>query len=519
MNRLKLLFTLPCFLLASLVAAQAPFIQWQKSLGGSSDEHSNSVVQTLDSGYVVAGYSASSDGNVTGHHGDKDYWIVRTDASGALVWQHSFGGLGQDVATCIVQTTDSGYAVTGYSYSAEGDVTAHHGTTANTDIWVIRLDAAGNLQWQKSLGGTADDYAGSIIQSSDGGYLVAGASESSNGDVSSNAGASDLWVVKLDAAGAIEWQHTYGGSDYEHATTALAAPDSGYVIFGTTTSADGDVGLNHGLTDYWFIHISPSGILQWEKTYGGSNSEYAADLRQTADGGYILAGSTYSNDGDVTVNFAGPEYWMVKTDSAGNLEWQKPIGGQGSDEALAVQPCVDGGFLVAGHSASTDGDVTGNHGVWDAWLAKLSSAGALLWQHCYGGVGDEGATMIQATPDDGFIFCGHAMMNSGDVTGNHGGHDYWLVKLGSSVGIDPAHTGNVSFIYPNPVTGHFGLMLPANITECSLDVLDLTGRRLLGPVAYHTTSPPVDVQGLPSGMYLVQATSPDWNQTFRIFIP
>jgi hypothetical protein len=448
-------FSIALMLLVTNVFAQGPSINWQRSLGGSSDDYANDVHQTADGGYIVAGYSMSNNWYVSGNHGGKDYWIVKQDIGGTPQWSYCFGGTDDDVATSVQQTSDNGYIVAGYSRSADGNITAHHGLAGIEDYWIIKLTGGGILQWQISLGGTNYDAAFSVQQTTDHGYIIAGLTESADGDVTINHGNSDYWVVKLSSTGALLWQKTYGGTSYDNANSIQQTSDGGFIIAGSSYSADGDATFNHGVADYWIVKTNPTGIVQWQKSYGGTNVEIATFIRQTTDNGFIIAGYTDSYDGDVTPNYSPSEFWIVKTDTAGTIQWQKPMGGQGTDVAYAVDQTADGGYILAGISSSQGGDVIGYHAVNDCWIAKLNSTGNILWSQCYGGQWDEGATAIHQTADGGYIFAGHAMPNSGDVTGNSGGHDYWIVKLNAPVGINEISDPAPILIFPNPANNSF----------------------------------------------------------------
>jgi hypothetical protein len=278
-------------------------------LGGSSDEWASSIQQTFDGGYIVAGYTYSNDGDVSGNHGNRDGWVVKLDASGSLLWQKCLGGNSSDWARSIQQTSDGGYIVAGETHSNDGDVSGHHG---NGDGWVVKLDASGNLLWQKCLGGSSYDSVSSIQQTSDGGYIVAGSTYSNDGDVSGNHGNDDSWVVKLDASGNLLWQKCLGGSNWDYAESIQQTSDGGYIVAGITFSNDGDVSGYHGEGDGWIVKLDASGNLLWQKCLGGSYREWAYSIQQTSDGGYIVAGYTNSNDGDVSGNHGGEDGWVVK---------------------------------------------------------------------------------------------------------------------------------------------------------------------------------------------------------------
>jgi len=194
-------------------------------------------------------------------------------------------------------------------------------------------------------------------------------------------------------------------------------------------STDGDVNGNHGDADYWIVKLNSTGNIMWQKSYGGSSADYAESIKQTTDGGYIIAGFSESTDGDVTENYGYADYWIVKLNSTGNIMWQKSYGGSSRDEAFSIQQTSDGGYIVAGYSESTDGDVTGNYSEYDYWVVKLNSTGNIMWQKCLGGSGTDWAFSIQKTADSGYIVAGRSHSTDGDVTGHHGDADFWVVKL------------------------------------------------------------------------------------------
>ncbi len=259
---------------------------------------------------------------------------------------------------------DGGYIVAGKSSSNDGDVTNHHGSIGSMDYWVVKLDSTGTIQWQKCLGGTYGEVGYSIQQTDDDGYIVAGYSSSNDGDVTNNHGSVDYWVVKLDSLGTIQWQKCLGGSRDEEGYSIQQTADGGYIVAGSTYSKDGDVTNNHGKSDYWVVKLDSTGTIQWQKCLGGTHDDEALSIQQTADGGYIVAGDSGSNDGDVTNNHGKTDYWIVKLDSTGIIQWQKCLGGSSYDEALSIQQTADGGYIVAGGTESHDGDVPNKFQLW-----------------------------------------------------------------------------------------------------------------------------------------------------------
>ncbi len=251
-QRLLLLCAAFCF--AAYCAAQAPVIEWQKTLGGSDYDNARSFATTSDGGFVVAGSTRSTDGDVTNNHGGDDYWVVKLDPGGNPQWQKTLGGSASDRASSIVPTSDGGYVVAGYTPSTDGDVTNNHG---NTDYWVVKLDPGGTLQWQRTLGGSYSEYSNAIAPTSDGGYVVAGYTNSTDGDVTNNHGNDDYWVVKLDPGGNLQWQKTLGGSADDMAKSIAPINNGGYVVSGTLLSRNGDVTNHHGNCDYWVVKLTP----------------------------------------------------------------------------------------------------------------------------------------------------------------------------------------------------------------------------------------------------------------------
>jgi hypothetical protein len=419
-------------LLGSFVFSQAPTIQWQKALGGSGDDRARAIQQTIDGGYITAGYSKSNNGDVTGHHGNLTYadmWVVKLQANGSLQWQKNYGGSNEDQATDVKQTTDGGYIIAGYTVSNDGDVKSNHGSD---DFWILKVDNAGRIQWQKTFGGTDYEVAGSIQQTVDGGYIVAGTTYSVNGDVTGNRGGGDFWVIKLDANGNIMWQNTYGGSYDDAAHSIQQTTEGGYIIAGETRSTSGQVKNNHGGVDFWVIKLNANGQLVWQNTYGGSKDDEAYSVKQTPDGGYIVAGVTFSNDGNVKgLHGIQNDYWVIKIDAKGSLQWQRALGGTRPDAAFGVSVAQDGSYLVAGEAYSHDGDITGNHGSYEDWVVNLNNAGNIIWQLALGGSGGDGAFDIQQNKDGSYIVTGFSGSNDGDVRGFHVGFfsDVWVVNL------------------------------------------------------------------------------------------
>jgi len=287
-------------------------LQWTKTIGGPEIEAGKSLIQTSDGGYAIAGSTFSFGA------GDRDFYVVKLDAHGNLQWTKTIGGEYYDEGTSLIQTSDGGYAIAGYTESFGA---------GEWDVYVVKLDAKGNLQWTKTISGGPWDVGNSLIQTSDGGYVIAGFTF-------------DVYVVKLDAKGNLQWTKTIGGPEPEEGSSLIQTSDGGYAIAGFTIS------FGAGGNDVYVVKLDAHGNLQWTKTIGGSAVEGSSSLIQTSDGGYAIAGLTNSfGAGDYDV-------YVVKLDAKGNLQWTKTIGGPGGDWGHSLIQTSDGGYVIAGSTSS-----------------------------------------------------------------------------------------------------------------------------------------------------------------------
>ena len=418
-------------------------IEWQNTIGGSDEDRLHSIQQTADGGYILGGYSWS---NISGDKtencmGSADYWIVKTDAAGNIQWQNTIGGNDDDALYSIQQTADGGYILGGPSSSnISGDKTEN--SNGGWDYWIVKTDATGNIQWQNTIGGFSTDYLYSIQQTADGGYILGGHSFSNiSGDKTENTvggtGDCDYWIVKTDATGNIQWQNTIGGFSTDYLYSIQQTADGGYILGGSSSSniSGNKTENSNGLSDYWIIKTDAAGNIQWQNTIGGSVNDALYSIQQTTDGGYILGGYSRSSiSGDKTENCMGDhDYWIVKTDALGNIQWQNTIGGSVNDALYSIQQTADGGYILGGYSWSNiSGDKTENNiGNMDYWIVKTDSNGNIQWQNTIGGNGEDWLYSIQQTADGGYILGGFSQSNiSGDKTENSMGvYDYWIVKL------------------------------------------------------------------------------------------
>lgn len=358
---------------------------WSKTYGGSSDDRATKINKTSDGGYMLSGYSRSNDGDVSGNEGFHDMWIAKLDAQGTMQWDKNFGFSGSDQAYNAFQTTDGGYFLTGFL-----DVTASggagddaQGNTGNDDsargnnhgvgeFWGIKLNASGVKEWRHYFGGSNNDRSYDALQTNDGGYLMIGASESSDFDVIDDKGSYDLWAVRLSANGNLLWTRSFGGSEIDIGYAVTKANDGNYIMVGDTRSDDKDVSNPLGNADSWAVKFNDDGDIIWEKTFGGTEFESARNIIPLASGNYLITGSTRSPNGDVTENKGQNDIWAVILDPSGAIVEQKTFGGSSLDFGDAAIETSDNKIVIVGNTESNDLDIPQNRGIKDFVVIKLN---------------------------------------------------------------------------------------------------------------------------------------------------
>lgn len=407
-------------------------LQWQKTYGGSSAEMGYAITGDGTGNYVFTASALTNSGDVSGHHGGvgADVWVVKTDNTGLFSWKRCIGGTNSDYAYDIVTTADgSGYVFAGVTTSTDGDL-AGVVNRGLRDVWIVKLDASnGNILWQKSYGGSAEDWAHSIVETSDGGFLVVGSTASTDGDVTQMRGASDVWIIKLDNNGDMMWQKTYGGS-LDDGASSITALGNEFILCASSESADGDLLTltNHGGSDAWVFRIDMSGNLLWGNTYGGTGSEGSGTIYPVA-GGYVFSTTTSSNNGDVSGNHGYVDTWIVKIDANGNKIWQKCFGGFDMDNARIRDIDAAGKIVIVGYTFSKNGDIPNTNRGEELWVLRLDADGNKLSSNILGGRGGDMANNAVPTVDGMYITIGRTNSTDGDVSGNDGGTDVWMVKF------------------------------------------------------------------------------------------
>jgi hypothetical protein len=418
----------------SIPNGQEKEIDFITTLGGSKNESAQAVVNTTDGGYAILGHAQSMDGDVLNKSNESyDYWLLKFDATNQLQWQKTYGGSDDDRGVDLIQTSDNGYAVIGKSKSNDLEVSENAGFD---DFWVSKLDSSGTIIWEYSFGFAGSDTPYSIIQTNDDGYLLSGVLDvsASNGQgdrnsiLSRHAGG-DYWVIKLNASGVKQWSNYYGGSFTDTAYDAIQTEDDGYIIIGSSDSDDVDITNNLGSYDFWILKISATGTLVWEKSFGGSEIDEAHAISQATDGNYLIVGDTRSNDLEISQNNGAADLWIVKITPEGTLLWEKTLGGSSFDVGRSISKTQDNGFLVSGSSRSSDGNLTSNKGQNDAWVVKINSSGNLEWQKTIGGSEVDFFYDAVELNDQTIIAVGDSNSSNEDIYENNGFSDLLILKL------------------------------------------------------------------------------------------
>ena len=455
------------------------YASWFRTFDINHEDFGRSVQQTTDGGYIIAGK--------TWGYGFYNFFLIKTNVNGYSSWIKIIGKSDcWDEGYSVQQTTDGGYIVTGN--------TNYNGYSV-CDVWLIKTDSNGDTLWTKTYGGTIEDWGQSVQQTTDGGYIVVGFTESFG------AGSWDVWLIKTDSNGDTFWTRTYGGSSGEVAYSGQQTRDGGYIITGFTST----YGAGH--YDVWLVKTDSNGNALWTRTFGGVNEERGYSVQQTADNGYIIVGYTLSfGAGDYDV-------WLIKTDSNGDTLWTRTYGSIDDDRGYSVQQTTDGGYIITGYTESYAG--------WDdILLIKTDSNGDTLWTRTYGGVYEDKGYSVQQATDGGYIITGFSETNEIDVC---------LVKTDSlgyclgvyeesiqqypeflDISVENLSSGDVriSFIQPNAGNLNFS-------------VFDLSGRMIDRPLEGFQAEGghSITLTGYRPGVYFYRMRSgeEEWRGKFQVY--
>ncbi|HKR05656.1 MAG TPA: T9SS type A sorting domain-containing protein, partial [Bacteroidia bacterium] len=479
-------------------------VTFQKTFGGTDLDYGNSVQQTTDGGYIIAGWTYSYGA------GSGDVYLIKTDAFGDTLWTKTFGGVYDDRGYSVQQTTDGGYIIAGYTTFF---VVNYY------DVYLIKTDANGNLLWAKSYGGSTlgGDVGYSVKQTADGGYIISGRTYSFGGG-------GNIYLIKTDANGDSLWTKTL---DEDKGWSCQQTTDGGYIITGSFGNSN----------DVYLIKTDTNGNSVWTKNYGGIFTDYGYSVLQTSDGGYIISGETNSfSAGD-------RDAYLIKTDTIGNMLWSKTFGGTGDDSGWFVQQTIDGGYIITGTCGITN----------KVYLFKTDVNGDSLWTRTIGTVSSSGYS-VQQTTDGGYIIAGvnsdwfsnpyDVYLIKTDSNGNSGcnevnyttfittpstqvtspativsspativttpativGNGGTVTTLCTTVDI-PSIMSNPSSeisISPNPTTNNFTITFPNTINKGSIEIYNVLGKKIFNENVLNVSQKEIHLKNIDAGIYFVK---------------
>jgi hypothetical protein len=528
--------TLIVVLFLTSVSYAQQVIEWQKCFGGNMSDMSHFAMQTKDGGYLFAGVTSSVDGDVTKPAlpiiAD---WIVKLDSKRNIQWQLH---VDSNEFFSAIETSDGGYALVGDTH-LEGNGGVDYSID---DIVVVKVSSKGTLEWKKTYGGSGKDIGRQIIETGDG-YIIAGSTESSDGDVAKSEGLSDAWIIKIDKNGKKLFERTYGDSYTQAIYSFIKTSDGGYAFTGY--GGPGYFEVEHIIyprsIDIWVVKLDSEFNIQWQEVYGGTQQEYACTIMQVQDGGYFILGYTNSDDYDIRgIHKGSPDsgdwyiesdLWAIRLDNSGALLWQKPIGGSRYDSPVSAIQDIDGNYVLAGITSSIDGDVISRDSLqeypYDILIAKMNDEGTLLFTKCFGGSVAERLFSMTKTHDGKCLLSGFTYSSDGDMLHKRGKEkcDAFLIQLAPTttdveLGTEEAMEVTIS---PNPTIEHLDIRYYSHTSSTvRMQLLSVSGNALFDRVDRSSVigqrETTVDVRSLPSGMYILKLSSDQGITTKKVLI-
>ena len=487
---------------ANILTAQLA-IDWSRSMGGSSFESTTAIIKAPDDKYIVLAYTTSDDWDDAQNIGKREIVTMKLDQLGNTEWVRSYGGSDNDTAHDIIPSAEGGFVVVGGSQSSDFDVSSNNG---ESDIYIFKVDDAGDVQWNVSVGDALWDDSQKVLQNTEGDYIVLARSQSPVSE-------SDLLLIKLNKDGAILWQRSYGGSQTDSAVSIVQTNDGGYILISTSDSADIDISNNKGASDIWVLKIDSDGNKIWDRNYGGTQSDVATDAIRTDDGNVVIIGRTYSDDIDINTNKGVADCWIIKLDNQGAILWNKTYGGSELENPTQIAETSSGNLVVAGYSSSSDGDLSVNSGNNDFWVLELDSGGSLISSNTFGGADSDRLNGLLIV-DDKLIVAGHSYSDDGDVASNNGLSDLWIAQLGLSTLTQEIDDLSPDMqIYPNPTNGAAYIKMPSAPFKLVVSIHDVDGRAVVPAKEIENQ---LHIEKLPVGTYIVTMQSEDMRYVQKI---
>lgn len=508
----------------SFIKANGQALLWERSYGGKQSEYLFDAQPTADYGFILAGASLSvkSGNKQEGNNGDLDYWVWKMDEDGNAEWQKNLGGDGPDLLYSIKGTIDGGFILAGTSES-KVSFDKKDPALGKEDIWIVKLNAKGDEQWQLTLGGPSQDMVKSVVQTKDGGYIIGGSSSSPlsaklleqkpdlNGKSEASQGGLDFWVIRLDDKGKILWQRSMGG-EYADMLESIALTEDGGCIVGGYSNSPASLHKSRdsfGEGDYWIVKLDRDGKTQWEYTLGGALDDHLSTIIQTKDNGYLLAGSSASEPSGSkrTSNKKGTDFWVIKLDAMGQLDWEQTYDTGKVDMLTSLVENPDGTYLLGGYAQSeviTQPGKKDKKEINDYIALKISAQGDELWREIVGSNGEDHLRKVIQTRDGSYILAG---TSNGAISRNknsgHGENDFWVIKLKDKDNEKDQKKRNTLEAIPNPSAGFTNIIVGFEFAHGTATLFDLSGRQLQNFEVSSRTIP-VDLGNYPQGIYIVE---------------
>ena len=523
------LATIGCF-------SQAYQIDWQNCYGGTDEEYATDMIPD-GSGYLLLGGAQSEDGDVGYNRGKIDGWLVKIDSTGNLMWRKSYGGSKDDLLIRIIAAPNHQYYLVGSSESSDWDLLGDPYPDSE-DVWVLKIDSVGNRLWSRLYGGTGGDRAHTAMLDTDGGLLVLGYTGSEDGDVSINYGFADIWMIKIDSEGELEWDFSSGTNLLDFGRTIMKPSSGGYLL-----SAKSDLGYMGFLTcmpryamgDIVLIKLDENRNMQWHQCYGGNGVDDLTEIIEIEEG-YMILANTESDDGDlqgVEVH-GGKDIWVMRTDFYGNVLWQKCYGGAQNDVGTRMFETSEGNFTIFGYTTSYKDDTKGKQiatSADDLWVMTIGSDGSLLSENSFGGVGFEylahGAVMKS---DLSYIIAATTTFGpSEDITctvepmfGLYYYPEIWTFKISdtlTSLPSVPTATSNLK-VYPNPARDYVCFEFNGEKkSEANIKIFNSMGAEIRNPVLYSSDGKYIwDTRQVQPGVYFYTWSVNGFTGSGKIFI-
>jgi len=467
--------------------SQVPYIVWQRAMGGNMDDAAYCIIKSLDNEIAIIGSTRSNvqSPDIPNQHAtglnSPDFWFLKLANDGSVLYSHCYGGGYDEDGYSITQTRNGKFLLFGDANSNDQDVQGLHGAGTQVgirDFWLVQLDTMYNIEWQHCYGTTEEDNGLSIKPTRDDGFVLLGMIAGFDGDVTNFHGSFDLWAVKVDSVGNIQWQTALGGYMFDEPRSLMVTQDGGSLISGIRSTIGGNITCTDAQKEIWLVKLDSLGNIVWDRCYGGSGSEQIQSFLPTLNNGFYAAGLTSSVDGDVSFSHGMTDAWIFKAYSAGNIIWEKTFGGSDWDGFSSMTFAADNSIVLSGGSRSPEFNFQG--GSSDVYVVKIDTAGNLIWENCYGGSGDDWSNSITEASDSSLFLVGYSTSNDGDLTLNRGLKDMWIVKLSSptQTGINTVQNSVIN-LFAHLSEGLLSINFFANkVEDVKINLYDVSGRRV-----------------------------------------